>query len=245
MLSSERVKRVFSVAALLLTVFLVTAFTRYCLYSVLIVPDTGHEPSLLQGDRLLVSRWAYGWRRTFGTYHRYRVRFPRHGDWVAFNTPNVEVGALPDTSSLCIGKILAMPGDTIWMGRGGKVSLHRDYLKGCIWPLIVPARGSFVRFNSWDSELYARTIERHEQDSTKFAGDQLYINGKVSDFYRFHRDYFWIQSGNDSNVNDSRSFGFVPFEFLLGQVQTVLYSFDPQLPLIYRFRRDRFCRSLP
>jgi len=209
-----------------------------CFFAILTIPQDGEVPTLLRGDRVLVNRWSYGYRLPFarwGGYHRFLQRNqPSCGDWVAFNNPAVERAALPDTSDLYVGRILACPGDTIWMGQQGRVSPYRDYVRGCIWPLMVPAKGSHVHISPWVRDLYELTIHRFESTELKKPSE-----GNGNDFYRFHRNYYWVISGDESNFFDSRTFGFVPEEFVLGRVETVLFSLDADLPWVYRLRRSR------
>lgn len=216
---------------------------RACVFAILTIPQDGEIPTLLQGDRVLVNRWTYGLRRPFaqwGGYKRYyRRNTPSCGDWIAFNNPAVEPGALPDTSELYVGHVLACPGDTIWMGQQGRVSSCRDYARGCIWPLMVPAKGSYVRISPWVSDLYKLTIERFEQDKPVTKNQPSGKDSLQSVLYRFHHNYYWVISGDEANFFDSRTFGFVPEEFVLGRVETVLYSLDASQPFTRRLRRGR------
>jgi hypothetical protein len=154
---------------------------------------------------------------------------------MVFNSPVVERGALPDTSSLCIGCVLACPGDTVWVGRQGRVSSTRDYAQGCIWPIMIPARGTLVHITPWNRSLYAATAARSASDSipptfTRRAGEE---------YFRSTHDYFWIASGNEACLNDSRSLGLVPMEHVLGRAVSIVYSLDPSLPWWRCLRRAR------
>ena len=136
-------KHVLSFVLSLLCAVLLVAVLRIGVFDILTIPLDGQQPVLMQGDRVLVNKWAYGWRRPFSQwwgYERYAVKKVLRGDWIAFNRPDVSANALPDSSQLCVGQVLACPGDTIWMGMQGRVSMRRDYARGCIWPLVVPAR---------------------------------------------------------------------------------------------------------
>jgi len=230
-----------------LCVPLLVILVRLCGFSILTIPQDGEAPILLQGDRVLVNKWAYGLRRPFskwGGYLRYRSRKAVRGDWMVFNNPAVERDALPDTSSLCVGCVLACPGDTIWMGNHGRISSTKDFSRGCIWPICVPARGTHVRVTPWTAPLYALIIQRHEGLDVSILNDSIAIDGHLVNFFRFQRDYYWVISGNEDNFFDSRTFGFVPAEFVLGKITTVLYSIDPQNTRFHRWRRERMFRSV-
>lgn len=227
---------------------IIVGVLRIGVFDILTIPQDGEQPVLMQGDRVLVNKWAYGLRRPYCQwtgYERYKPRKVLKGDWIAMNQPDVQPNALPDTSKLCVGHVLACPGDTIWMGMQGRVSMHRDYSRGCIWPLVVPARGKFVRITPWSAHLYALTIKRHEDvETAEIKNDSLLVDGLYSEYFRFHRDYYWVISGDENNFYDSRTFGFVPFEFVLGRVVSVVYSFDQDKPLFHRWRWNRIFRPV-
>lgn len=236
-----------SLFCLLLCSIALVMILRTCAFAVLTIPQDGEAPVLLQGDRVLVNKWAYGLRRPYsqwGGYLRYRSRKARRGDWLAFNCPAVQPGALPDTSNLCVGRILACPGDTIWMGSPGRVSASRNYQRGCIWPVIIPARGTHIHVTSWTAPLYALTIQRHEGTDVSIVRDSLSIDDHLIDYFRFQKDYYWVVSGNEDNFFDSRTFGFVPAEFIMGKATAILYSFDAQQSWSKRWRRERTFRRL-
>jgi signal peptidase I len=220
---------------------------RQCVCTIIAIPQGGNAPTFLQGDRVLLNKWSYGLRlpRTdwFG-YQRVRRKPLRKYDWIAFNSPQVCPDALPDTSSLCVGRVIACPGDTVWMGKDGLVSDRKDFRRGCIWPLVVPARGMHVHISPWGVTLYALTIQRHEGENATAKGDTLFAANHSMEFYRFHRDYCWVSSGNDANLFDSRSFGFVPAEHVVGRLDAVLYSLDGEQPWYRILRKKRFFRTV-
>lgn len=228
---------------ILLAAIVLAAISRLCVFDVLTILQDDEQPTLMQGDRVLLNRWSYGYRVPYiKTYHRYASRPAGRGEWVAFNHPIVGKGARPDTSRVCIGKVLAAPGDTIWFGNKGNISAFRNYANGCIWPFILPASGTYIHINPtspWLLPLYSTMINRYEPDSITTRGDKLFLENKPIEYYRFNRNYYWFKSENEDNLSDSRSYGPVPEECLLGKLQTILYSFDPLLPWTDRWRRNR------
>lgn len=222
----------------LLVLLAVTLLVRVSGCRMLTIPHDGEAPILHCGDRVLVNLWAYGLRRPccqWGGYHRYHTQMPLRGDWMVFNSPAVQHGAMPDTSSLCIGCVLACPGDTIWMGLQGRVSATRDYANGCIWPIMVPARGTLVHITPWNRSLYAAIAARFAPDDTSPA----FAKRAGEEYLHSSHDYFWIASGNEANLNDSRSLGLVPMEHVLGRAVSIVYSLDPNQVWWRRWRRAR------
>lgn len=202
----------------LLIVWMVRAF---CIGEVRIGADTC-SPELREGDCVLFNRWAYGFRIEMGdSIVRINPKLPSRGDIVA-----VRPSVLSFTNH-CIGSVIALPGDTVWMGYGGTVKSTRHYESGCIWPIRVPARGSIIDVKPWNAELYARLIRTYEGDSTAMVRDTaLCINGRDVKMYRFKRDYYWLSSGSETNLFDSRTYGPVPHEALVGRITFVLFAND-------------------
>lgn len=192
-----------------------------CIGEVRIGPETC-EPELRADDRVLYNRWAYGFRIKMGdSIVRIRPRIPSKGDMVTVR-PSVL-----SSSALCVGRILALPGDTVWMGYGGMVKATRHYESGCIWPIRVPARGSVIDVKPWNADLYARLIRTDEGDSTAVVRDTaLCVGGRDVQKYCFKRDYFWISSDSETNLFDSRTYGPVPHDALVGRLTFILYSND-------------------
>ena len=130
----HQVKRIFHILLFLLVVVCITAFIRLFFYSIAIVSDKGHEPSLLQGDRVVVELRSYGWLPFTEKRGWSWQEAPKRGEWVAFHSPAVERGAQPDTSPLFIGRILAVPGDTVWMGKNEGFKEHLPHCSGTGYP---------------------------------------------------------------------------------------------------------------
>lgn len=237
-------KRVFSIFFIFVVAGLLTAFCRFFLYSIATIPEKGQTPTLLQGDRVLIDLRSYGWLPFTQKRRWSRQEVPKRDDWVAFHSPLVERNARPDTSALFIGQIIGIPGDTIWMGKNGRIANHRSYSSGCVWPLLIPAKGMHVKLNAWNMALYQQMINRHELNTAFVSDGAFFVNENYSEHYQFHRDYYWISSGRKENILDSRTFGLVPIEFFVGKVHTVLYSFDPEKPMWRSWRRKRTLCSI-
>ncbi len=220
---------------ILAVAILVVVVVRLMVFLLITIPDNGQLPYFLQGDRILVHRCAYEVRMPFSS-HRHHVSVPKHGDWVALQTP--------DSGRLCVNNILACPGDTIWMGQHGRIKTSKDYTNGCIWPLIVPAAGTHVQTSPWNQNLYAYIINQHEGEEAVVKEDTLFVNGEATTIYRFKQNYYWTFSGNEKCLPDSRTFGFVPEKNILGQATTLLYSIDSEKPWYHSLRKQRFLRPV-
>lgn len=93
-------------------------------------------------------------------------------------------------------------------------------------PFVIPQKGKPVKVYPWNKALLCNTIIRHEHRKASVKGDTLYVEGKPVEAYAFQNDYYWMASNNPLNLSDSRLFGLVPFECLVGKAYRIWYSSD-------------------
>lgn len=91
-------------------------------------------------------------------------------------------------------------------------------------PLIVPGKGKAVQVYPWNVKLLCNTILRHEGRNASVKGDTLLVDGKPVTSYTFRKDYYWMVSNNPVNLVDSRLFGLVPHDHLVGRATHIWYS---------------------
>ena len=91
-------------------------------------------------------------------------------------------------------------------------------------PLIVPAKGKLVEVYPWNVTLLCNTILHHEGRQASVKNDTLWVEGKPVNSYRFTKDYYWLSSNNPVNLSDSRLFGLVPHDHLVGRAAYIWYS---------------------
>lgn len=90
-------------------------------------------------------------------------------------------------------------------------------------PFVVPAKGKPVKVYPWNVRLLCNTILSHENRKADVSNDTLYIDGKQVTEFTFSKDYFWMVSNDPVNINDSRLFGFVPEDHLVGKAWRIWY----------------------
>ena len=91
-------------------------------------------------------------------------------------------------------------------------------------PLYVPAKGASVIITPETIAPYKRIISVYEGNDLKIANGRIYINGKETTKYTFQQDYYWMMGDNRHNSEDSRVWGFVPHDHVVGKPLFIWFS---------------------
>ena len=93
-------------------------------------------------------------------------------------------------------------------------------------PVWIPKKGAKVDLTLQNLPLYERCIKNYEGNDLEVKGNQILINGKPATSYTFKMDYYWMQGDNRDNSLDSRYWGFVPEDHIVGTPSIILISFN-------------------
>ena len=111
-------------------------------------------------------------------------------------------------------------------------------------PLIIPGKGKYIRVYPWNITLLRNTLVMHEGKQAEIKNDTLYVDGKPAQHCYFTKDYYWMGSNNTINLSDSRLFGFVPQDHIIGKASVIWFSKEKGTGLFDGYRWNRFFRAV-
>ena len=308
----RKLKWIFAFAGAIAVVLLLRGFA----FTSCLIPSTGMENSLFQGERILVNKWSYGLRlplMSLFSYHRWCERSVRKQDVVVFINPAAIGQPTIDRREIYISRCIGTPGDTLLVDSLFSVSspeaqlnpdkkrlytypaakeqlitslmqtlsITNDGLMGSndsthvrsfsryeyylleqaisdqnwiqplteksekeLKPLIVPGKGKALRVYPWNITLLRNTLVMHEGKQAEIKNDTLYIDGKPTQHCFFTKDYYWMASNNSVNLSDSRLFGFVPQDHIIGKASLIWFSKEKGTGIFDGYRWNRFFQSV-
>lgn len=312
MINFRKYKWILAFAGAVVVVLLLRGFA----FTSCLIPSTGMENSIFQGERILVNKWSYGLRipfMTFFSYHRWGERPVQQQDIVVFNNPAGIHQPVIDRREVYISRCIGVPGDTLLVDSlfsatspesklnpdkkrlyaypvskenlitslmhtlsitddglmGSSDSTHvrsfsryeyylleqamneQNWLQPLsrkkdieLKPLIIPGKGKYIRVYPWNITLLRNTLVMHEGKQAEIKNDTLYVDGKPAQHCYFTKDYYWMGSNNTINLSDSRLFGFVPQDHIIGKASVIWFSKEKGTGLFDGYRWNRFFRTV-
>ena len=125
---------------------------------------------------------------------------------------------------------------------GGKTfpySRNDGWTRDNYGPVCIPAAGATVKLDSLSLPLYEAIIRNYELNDLQVKADGIYINGEKADSYTFKMNYYWMMGDNRHNSADSRYWGFVPEDHIVGKPIFIWLSLDEDKSFPHNIRWSR------
>ena len=185
-----------------------------------VVPTGSMNPTIVEGDRIFINKLAYDLKIPFTTAHLAQWADPQRGDIVVFYAP--------DDGLRLVKRVIGLPGDVL------ELRDERLYING-----VALSYAPLVGNNA--ATVYARELLGEHPHAVQIQPELRAMRsfGPVT----VPPGSYFMMGDNRDNSRDSRYFGFVPRDQIVGRALAVVASFDPDR--FYLPRTERFLKSLP
>jgi len=194
------------------------------------------------------------------------LRHPRTGDVVVFDWPGNRDQVRPTEQQNYVKRCIGTPGDTVRVINrvlyvnhvmipfppNSKFETTSVYPKGYpdpeifpkgsnfnqdnYGPIVVPRKGEVIKLDQANFAKWKTFIER-EGHTCNLSGLDVLVDGKPTDRYTVEHDYYFMMGDNRENSLDSRFWGFVPDQNIIGEAMIVYWSWDPSIPVYDLFSK--------
>jgi signal peptidase I len=110
--------------------------------------------------------------------------------------------------------------------------------------VLIPKKGQQIVLNTVNIQLYKRIIETYECNEFEMDENVILINKEVATTYTFKMDYYFMMGDNRHNSSDSRFWGFLPEDHIVGKASFIVLSVNKNQNLLKKYRWNRFFKEL-
>lgn len=109
-------------------------------------------------------------------------------------------------------------------------------------PIYIPEAGRTIKINLKNLPIYQRIIQTYEKNELQIKGNQIWINNQLATNYTFKQNYYWMMGDNRHRSEDSRYWGFVPEDHIVGKPVFIWFSYDQNQSWKNIFKKIRWDR---
>lgn len=229
-------RRLRDVLAVLLFTLLFAAGIKSCVMDAYRIPSASMSGTIVPGDLILVNKFLYGARtpEKFLYVRLPQFRFPAlasvaRGDVIVFDFPGEPDEVLPVRNQPLVKRCVGLPGDTVEVAqRNLIINGYRDprsfsQYDTVPFRTVVPFAGMTVSLDAVSFREWSVFIQR-EGHTAERRKEEVLIDGRPAASYTVERDYYFAVGDNAKNSYDSRSWGFIPAENIIGRAMLVYWS---------------------
>lgn len=186
------------------------------------------------------------------------LKEPKRGDVVVFDYPGSANEVKPREITNYIKRLVAVPGDTVKIvdkkllvnsrespvppdAKFNKEISQSTYTeifpKGMTWnddnygPVIVPKIGDVIKLSPDNIEQWKVFIQREGHSIRLTADNKVFIDETENSNYKVEKNYYFMMGDNRNNSSDSRYWGFLPAENIIGEAMIIYWSWNPDIPI--------------
>ena len=111
-------------------------------------------------------------------------------------------------------------------------------------PILLPEKGVKIPLTIENLPLYERLIRVYEENHLEVREGKIYINGEETNEYAPKMDYYWMMGDNRHSSQDSRFWGFVPEDHIVGKAVFIWLSLDKDQKFLKKVRWNRLFKGI-
>jgi signal peptidase I len=209
------------------------------------IPSVSMESTLLVGDYVFVNKLIYGSKPTLPApftnswiplFHLPAIKSIERGDVVLFRFPGPLPGWNAGGQVHFVKRVVGVGGDTIEI-RNGSVFVNGTrssiFVPGSSYPaqsfnsIIIPRRGDSVRLTKGNYPRWKNVLEQEGHASSIDASGSIVVDGKKTSMYSPEKDFLFVVGDNVEHSYDSRDWGLLSAENVVGRVTMIYWSMVP------------------
>lgn len=212
---------------------------KSCVVDAYKIPTESMSGTLVSGDFLLVNKFIYGARtpQKFLYISLPQFQFPpltsvHRGDVIVFDFPGEPNEIFPIRNNFLVKRCVGLPGDTISIS-DGKVRVNSNAIQlfgnvnEDISPIHIPFKGQNVTITTQNFLQWKVFIQR-EGCTVERRENKILVDDKETSMYVVKRNYYFVLGDNINNSSDSRTWGVVPEENVVGKAMLIYWSTNDQ-----------------